>query len=45
MVEELPRGRFHEIPGADHFFGIGLTEIGRISRRALAAGSDSAGNR
>ena len=45
MVETLPRGRFHEIAGADHFFGIGLAEIGRISREVLSAGTDSVGER
>jgi alpha/beta superfamily hydrolase len=36
LVEALPRGRFHEIAGADHFFGAGLAEVGRISRALLA---------
>jgi alpha/beta superfamily hydrolase len=39
LVAKLPRARLHEVAGADHFFGAGLSEVGRLSREALVGGS------
>ncbi len=39
LAQELPRARFVSIEDADHFFGAGLAELGRIVTRWLEGGS------
>jgi len=36
----LPRASCHVVDGADHFFGIGLAEVGRLAARCLARFGD-----
>jgi pimeloyl-ACP methyl ester carboxylesterase len=35
VVAALPRARFAAIPDADHFFGAGLADVGRITAEWL----------
>jgi alpha/beta superfamily hydrolase len=38
ITARLPRARFSVIPEADHFFGVGLADIGRITAEWLGSG-------
>lgn len=39
IAKDLPRGRFEAIEEADHFFGAGLSDLGKIVARFTAGGS------
>ena len=36
IVAELPRASFHAIDDADHFFALGLAEVGRLAGKCFA---------
>lgn len=36
IASELPRSSFHVIDGADHFFAVGLAEVGRLAAKSFA---------